>query len=47
MKIYIMTDLEGPAMISTWEQTRDYAPGDRERTQGHRASLCRLQQSAT
>lgn len=24
MKIYIMTNLEGPAMVSRWDQTRDY-----------------------
>ncbi|MFP4028459.1 MAG: M55 family metallopeptidase [Candidatus Brocadiia bacterium] len=24
MKIYIMTDLEGPALVSRWSQTRDY-----------------------
>ncbi len=33
MKIYVMTDLEGPAMISTWQQTRDYAPGEKKRSE--------------
>ena len=33
MKIYIMTDLEGPAMVSRWDQTRDYEddPGRKRR----------------
>jgi len=35
MKIYVMTDLEGAAMLSTWAQVRDYIPGEKERTEGH------------
>ena len=31
MKIYIMTDLEGPAMISRFNQTRDVTPEDKIR----------------
>ena len=33
MKIYIMTDLEGPAMISTWAQTRDVTPEEKKRSE--------------
>ncbi|MFW5866190.1 MAG: M55 family metallopeptidase [Armatimonadota bacterium] len=31
MKIYVMTDLEGPAMISRFNQTRDVTPEDKIR----------------
>ncbi len=33
MKVYVLTDLEGPAMVSTWAQTRDYAPGEKQRSE--------------
>jgi len=33
VKVYVMTDLEGPAMVSTWAQTRDYAPGEKQRSE--------------
>lgn len=32
MKIYIMTDLEGPAMISRFNQTRDVTPEEKRRS---------------
>lgn len=31
MKVYIITDLEGPAMINRFDQTRDVAPEDKRR----------------
>jgi D-amino peptidase len=33
MKIYICTDLEGPAMISTFAQTRDVTPEEKQRSE--------------
>ena len=30
MKVYVLTDLEGPAMTSTWEQVLDDAPREKE-----------------
>ncbi len=33
MKVYIMTDLEGPAMISTWQQVLDEVPAEKERSE--------------
>ncbi len=33
MKIYVMTDLEGAAMISTWAQTRDVTPEEKMRSE--------------
>ncbi len=33
MKIYIMTDLEGPAMVSTWAQTRDVTAAEKKRSE--------------
>lgn len=33
MKIYVMTDLEGPAMISTFDQTRDVTPEEKRRSE--------------
>ncbi len=33
MKIYIMTDLEGAAMLSTWAQVRDYTPQEKQRSE--------------
>ncbi len=33
MKIYIMTDIEGAAMLSTWAQVRDYTPEEKQRSE--------------
>lgn len=33
MRIYILTDLEGPAMISTWAQAADYTPEEKKRSE--------------
>ncbi len=33
MKVYVLTDLEGPAMISTWDQVLDDAPREKERSE--------------
>ncbi len=33
MKIYMMTDLEGPAMIGTFDQTRDVTPEEKRRSE--------------
>ncbi len=33
MKIYMCTDLEGPAMISTFAQTRDVTPEEKQRSE--------------
>ena len=33
MKVYVLTDLEGPAMTSTWEQVLDDAPREKERSE--------------
>ncbi len=33
MRIYICTDLEGPAMLTTWAQTRDVTPEEKMRSE--------------
>ncbi len=33
MKVYVLTDLEGPAMISTFAQTRDVTPEEKKRSE--------------